>query len=103
MAKQNCWEFMKCGRQPGGDNTEKLGECPVAYSFITHRVHDGMNGGRCCWAVAGTFCGGQAQGTFADKLKGCASCKFFHMVNQDEGGDFMTVQQIISKIRGVDK
>ena len=100
MTKQNCWEFFKCGRQPGGDKVAELGECPVAYSFITHRVNNGINGGRACWAVAGTLCGGQIQGSFADKVKGCASCEFFHIVKREEGENFTKAQDILIKIRG---
>ena len=25
----NCWEYMKCERQPGGRNVEDHGECPA--------------------------------------------------------------------------
>ena len=28
--KPNCWEHKKCGRQPGGKNTDDLGVCPAA-------------------------------------------------------------------------
>jgi len=30
MAKMNCWEFNKCGREPGGDNVSEYGICPAA-------------------------------------------------------------------------
>jgi len=29
MAKLNCWEFMKCGREVGGKNVKELGICQV--------------------------------------------------------------------------
>jgi hypothetical protein len=32
--------------------------------------------GRPCWAVAGTFCDGEVQGTFAKKLINCMDCDF---------------------------
>jgi len=63
----NCWEFMKCGRIPGGSNEVELGICP-AYTF---------NAGQACWLVAGTFCGGRAQGTFAQKKSSCLTCEFY--------------------------
>ena len=27
--KLNCWEYKKCGRQPGGDRAKEMGICPV--------------------------------------------------------------------------
>ena len=30
--------------------------------------------GRICWAVAGTFCEGKVQGTFAQKYADCRKC-----------------------------
>ncbi len=73
--KLNCWEFKDCGRQPGGARVGKLGICPAA----------AMNRGRSCWAIAGTFCGGEIQGTFAHKRSTCMSCEFFLRVKQEEG------------------
>jgi PAS domain S-box-containing protein len=63
----NCWDFMKCGRTPGGDNVDELGICP-AYTY---------GAGQACWLVAGTFCGGQVQGTFAQKVDSCRTCDFY--------------------------
>ncbi|UCC98411.1 MAG: PAS domain-containing methyl-accepting chemotaxis protein [Phycisphaerales bacterium] len=62
----NCWEVKKCGRTPGGSNVAELGICP-AYP----------DSGRNCWHVAGTFCGGKVQGTWADKRGGCLTCNFY--------------------------
>ena len=53
--KNNCWEFMECGRQTGGQKVAELGECP-AYTDKTHvGVNSGTNAGRYCWKLAGTF------------------------------------------------
>jgi hypothetical protein len=51
--KQNCWEFMKCGRGPKGKKAGKMGVCPAAAEKRLDKVHDGINSGRACWAVAG--------------------------------------------------
>ena len=56
-----CWEFMKCRR----DVNNEL-NCPAYPNF-----------GRACWAVAGTFCEGKVQGTFAQKYQNCKKCEFF--------------------------
>ena len=84
MQKKNCWEFMKCGREPGGKNVKELGVCPATIEIRVDGIHDGKNAGRCCWAIAGTFCKGKPQGTFVDKFKDCMECDFFKIVSQEE-------------------
>jgi signal transduction histidine kinase len=61
----NCWEYMKCGR----DKDSSL-KCPAFPNF-----------GRICWVVAGTFCEGKIQGTFAQKYEDCTRCEFYRAVN----------------------
>jgi tRNA A-37 threonylcarbamoyl transferase component Bud32 len=85
MKRQNCWEYMKCGRQPGGHRVAELGACPAAEDDSYDGINRGKNAGRFCWAVAGTFCGGEVQGTFADKRASCLSCRFFSKVRAEEG------------------
>jgi len=77
--KINCWQYMKCGREPGGVKADELGVCPAAV------INRGRNAGRFCWAVAGTFCGGRVQGSFAEKRESCFGCEFFHNVRAQEG------------------
>jgi signal transduction histidine kinase len=66
-----CWEYKKCGRDK--DATAK---CP-AYS----------NFGRICWAVAGTFCEGKVQGTFAQKYEDCRKCDYYQMLKGEREKD----------------
>jgi signal transduction histidine kinase len=61
-----CWEYKKCGRDK--DATTK---CPAYPNF-----------GRICWAVAGTFCEGKVQGTFAQKYEDCRKCDFYQMLKK---------------------
>ena len=68
----NCWEFKKCGREKGGVNEKELGQCP-AYP----------DNGKHCARVAGTFCGGAVQGTFAMKLANCLKCDFYNSKHYD--------------------
>jgi two-component system NtrC family sensor kinase len=63
-----CWEYMNCGR----DKDSAL-KCPAYPNF-----------GRTCWAVAGTFCEGKAQGTFAQKYEDCKKCEFYQKVKDKE-------------------
>jgi eukaryotic-like serine/threonine-protein kinase len=83
--KTNCWEYHGCGREPCGKNALTLGVCPAA----SDKSYDGINSGKCagrfCWAVAGTFCEGKIQGTYAEKINSCPDCDFFKMVLAEEG------------------
>jgi hypothetical protein len=89
--KMNCWEYMWCGRQPGGDKVSDLCECPAA---VVAAYPDGeYNGGTClgrrCWRMVGTLCGGEVQGIFAKKIGKCQSCPFYQKVKEEEGEAFM--------------
>lgn len=83
--KLNCWEYMHCGRGPGGKMVAEKGVCPAAVEDSFDGINAGTNAGRVCWAVAGTCCGGKIQGTFAEKRGSCTSCKFYQTVQQEEG------------------
>jgi len=86
----NCWEYKKCGREVGGARLKKLGCCPAATATLCDGVNGGKNGGRFCWQVAGTFCGGEVQGSFADKVLDCLQCDFYLAVEREEGAGFVT-------------
>jgi hypothetical protein len=58
-----CWEFKKCGQE---------GKCP-AYPAS----------GRTCWYVAGTYCAGEVQGEYAQKIENCNKCDFFISVKDE--------------------
>lgn len=87
----NCWEVMKCGRQPGGKKTKKLGICPAATFDPARQINNGENAGRICWAIAGTFCGDKVQGSFAEKEGFCLECDFFKKVREEEGSGFTLI------------
>ncbi len=82
--KQNCWEFKKCGREPDGTKVAELGICPAATDTSTNGLNGGKNGGRICWAIAGTF-SDNVQGTFAKERFSCVTCDFFILVEKEEG------------------
>lgn len=88
ITKQNCWEYKKCGRQPGGEKVAELGMCPASTDASSGGWNNGKNGGRICWAVTGTFCGGKVQGSFAQKRLSCMTCEFFTLVQGEQSGDF---------------
>jgi CRP-like cAMP-binding protein len=83
--KINCWEFMRCQREPGGAKETELGTCIAAIDSSYEGINTGKNAGRICWAVAGTCCEGQIQGTFAEKRDSCTECPFYRLVQEEEG------------------
>jgi len=85
---RNCWDFKGCGREQGGAKAAQLGVCPAASDTAHNGSNHGKNGGRLCWAVTGTLCGGEVQGTFAQKRLSCISCDFFTSVKGEEGKSF---------------
>ena len=82
--KKNCWEYKRCGRQPGGERVKELGVCPVTTHAQLSGVHGGSYAGRACWVVAGSLCGGRIQGAYAQKLANCWRCDFMNAVKQEE-------------------
>jgi hypothetical protein len=83
MDRLNCWEFKKCGREPGGAKEHELGTCPASYDARYDGIFGGRNGGRSCWLVAGTMCKGVVEGIFAKKYDDCRKCDFFQLVRND--------------------
>lgn len=99
MAKLNCWEYKKCGREPGGINFKTLGVCPAATEIRVNGLNGGKNGGRACWALTGTLCEGKIQGTFAAKLGSCIKCDFFKLVVREENINFKNSKEIIERLK----
>lgn len=64
----NCWEYMKCGR-----NRDSALKCPAFPHF-----------GRICWVVAGTYCEGKVQGTFAQKCENCKKCEYYQFAKKEQ-------------------
>ncbi|MDF1550659.1 MAG: hypothetical protein P1P88_22750 [Bacteroidales bacterium] len=99
--KINCWEFKKCGREPNGPNVLEFGVCPAALEEKLDGTNSGKNGGRCCWALTGTFCGKKVQGTFAMKMSNCMTCDFFKKVSIEERAtkSYVPLAQILQQIK----
>ena len=98
MKVKNCWEVIKCGRGPNG-RKENVEICPAAQSNEFNGVNNGHFAGRFCWVFAGTFCEGVTQGTIAKKINTCLDCAFYKIVNEEEGGNFIsTLEDAKSKI-----
>jgi len=78
----------KCGRETGGSKVKEMGVCPAAISEKYNGMNHGMKGGRICWALTGTFCGGKVQGTFASKQLSCMTCEVYKKVKAEESTGF---------------
>ncbi len=100
MERKNCWEIKKCGRYPGGEKVEELGVCPAARPSEYDGTNKGMYGGRFCWAIAGTFCGGTPRDTFAQKFMTCLHCEVFTRISEEEGRNLVLVpEDLKNKLR----
>ena len=78
--KQNCWEYMKCGREPGGEMVAKLGTCRAATDEFFNGMNGGKNGGRICLSIAGTFSKDVFQCSCLEDLASCKDCSFFKIL-----------------------
>ena len=99
FSKINCWEYMDCGREPGGRHTDEKGICPAGISEAADGIHSGKHGGRVCWAISGTMCGGSVQGTFAGKISNCQDCDFYQLVQLEEGPVFESVNSVLNRLK----
>jgi hypothetical protein len=97
--KKNCWEFKKCGREPGGAHEREFGVCPAATEKRLDGIHNGKNGGRSCWVVAGTMCRGEVQGNFAQKYKTCLICDFYNKVKREERDNYQFAVFLLNILR----
>ncbi|NOU61471.1 two-CW domain-containing protein [Marinifilum caeruleilacunae] len=99
MSKLNCWEYFKCGREIGGENTQELGVCPASTSAANTGINNGVRAGRSCWTVEGTLCNKSIQGEIEEKLLGCINCSFFKLVDDEEGRAFVLLDEAIVRKR----
>jgi protein phosphatase len=83
-SKINCWQYKNCGREPGGAKADTEGVCPAASGKAFDAFNNGVNAGRSCWLVAGTFCDNKIMGTFAEKIDTCKNCGFYQKVQEEE-------------------
>jgi len=98
MHSLNCWEFTHCGREPGGAQAAVQGVCPAASARRAHGFNGGKNGGRACWAIAGSFARGEICGTLAAGLRDCMSCGFFAQVGQEQGALYRGAKSILAAL-----
>jgi hypothetical protein len=98
MKKVNCWEATNCGRQAGGSKIDDLGICPASEETAVNGMNNGINGGRVCWALTGTLCGGKVQYFETQKWSDCRRCTFFWKVHWEEGAGYSSVGDIMERL-----
>ncbi len=85
QTRQNCWEFMQCGREPGGASARERGVCPVARKNAHMGENHGRYAGRACWKIHGAKeYGGDAKPMMQRVLQ-CVDCPFAQKVAEEEG------------------
>ena len=99
MEKMNCWEFKKCGLEPGGAKTKESGACPATLEIRLNGQNSGKYAGRACRVVSGTFCNDQVQGNFATKMVMCMRCDFFNLVVHEEGEKLVKMIDLVHKLK----
>jgi len=92
LSNINCWEFTKCGREPGGENSEQLGVCPATVEDKFNGINNGRNGGRFCWFVEETNCSRISNEAFIDRFELCQKCAFFLLVQKQETRHMVVVR-----------
>jgi len=97
--RRNCWQVRMCGREPGGRKAPELGVCPAASERRLDGIHGGVNGGRACWAIAGTLGSGKPECDLARKLAKCVDCDFYRMVHREEGDKILFTNDIRARLR----
>lgn len=91
---------MKCGRGLDDPQIKESEICPAAKEKRLHEVHGGKQSGRACWVVAGTYCGGTIQGTFAKKYLACKRCDFHGKVLREEGQNAESTHSLLNRLKG---
>ena len=78
----NCWEIKDCGREPNGKNVSLYGICPVSVEVNLDGIHNGKNGGRCCWVVTQDINNDNVIISCYEKALVCRSCNFYNSVKE---------------------
>jgi hypothetical protein len=86
----NCWEFRRCGREPGGRLASQEGVCRAAVYEPADGYLGGTNGGTACCFIKGTVCeeSRHHQATYRGKSEGCWDCAFYRMLRREHGPAF---------------
>jgi hypothetical protein len=96
--KRNCWDYYRCRKQSEGNHVKEHDVCPAYFETKLHGIHDGKNGGRACWIVAGTKCGGRIKRTLVPKFIVCKLCGFKKIVISEESQNFVVSDDFMKNL-----
>jgi hypothetical protein len=85
VRKYNCWDFMKSGKGPSGNRSEKYDVCPIASESAANGLNGGENGGRICWIIAENGCKCNVKCSVRNIGHSCFQCEFRYKVMAEEG------------------
>jgi hypothetical protein len=90
--RQNCWDFIGCGRGPEAPRHER---CRVADEEALDGFNGGSNGGRSCWAVVGSY---GVDGFACEHTQQCSECDFRRLVAREELPDLDDIPRILERL-----
>jgi hypothetical protein len=96
--KINCWDFHKCGRDIENKRVDGSSICPALLETGLNGIHGGKNGGRVCWIIPGTLCGGWTQRKLVPKYVLCRLCNFKKTVFKDERPDSILSDRFLNML-----
>jgi hypothetical protein len=79
----NCWQFKKCGREPGGKNVLEYGVCLIPVEIGLDGTNNGKNGGRSCWMQREYACEEIMRTCNVQEIRECRQCDFYKIVKED--------------------
>ena len=88
MFSVNCWDHKGCGFGPQSGKKSGCQVCPAASHKNADGFLGGENGGRSCYFIMGTLCGGVGAQTEEEKHERCLDCTFFHTLQAKHGKSF---------------
>ena len=86
--KKNCWEYQGCGFGPQESKNSEGQVCPAAVHEHADGFLGGENGGRSCYFIIGTICGGDGAQTPEEKKNRCNACSFYRDLSNKHGKTF---------------
>jgi hypothetical protein len=98
IMKVNCWEFQTCDKHAAGEQGNHIVVCPVFKETKLNGIHGGENGGRACWIVPGTLCGGRIKRSLIPKFMACNLCDFKKAVLKEERSDCVVSDKFLNML-----
>ncbi|MBF0284499.1 MAG: hypothetical protein HQL51_08580 [Magnetococcales bacterium] len=92
----NCWDYFQCQREIGNPHRADS-VCSVSLTAAHNGKNGGVNAGRYCWRVEGSFCETKLRaaapedprGSFHFKEEHCAKCSFHKQVMEEMGEEYI--------------